>query len=107
MKRNLRNVRRLDPQLKNLANEISAVTDYEDLRAAKEAGNNLRRKLDTLEDFSNYKVMDTSLDKAVKSYKDTNWDHYTIPSWDNYSNKIWEGDNSVYWEKYAKILLAV
>ena len=77
MKINLRNVRRLDPQLKNLANEISAVTDYEDLRAAKEAGKNLRKSLDTLEDYSNYKVMDKSLNKAVDSYKGTNWNHYT------------------------------
>ncbi len=51
--------------------------------------------------------MDKSLDKAVNSYKNTNWNHYEIPTWDNYSRKIWEGDNSAYWEKYAKILLAV
>ena len=51
--------------------------------------------------------MDKSLDRAVNSYKDTNWGHYTIPTWDNYSRKIWEGDNSAYWEKYTKVLLAV
>ena len=63
--------------------------------------------LDTLEDFSNYKVMDKSLDRAVNSYKDTNWGHYTIPSWDNHSRQIWESDDSAYWKKYTKILLAV
>ena len=107
MKINLRIVRRLDPQLKNLAKQISAITDYDDLRAAKKASKNLRKTLDTLEDYSNQKVMHKSFNKAVDSYKGTNWNHYTIPSWDNYSRKIWEADNSAYWEKYAKILLAV